>query len=118
MTPTALRGTSSGPLLSRGGLPSMARALSPALHVSREAEYAEIEAWYRDLLDRTLPPDDLAWEPVRIGPTWRYGEHGWDLPALSLGWGFLSWSSYWLTGKGGKPWTWTPEQTRFLLWYY
>jgi hypothetical protein len=96
----------------------MARALSPALHVSREAEYAEIEAWYRDLLDRTLPPDDLAWEPVRIGPTWQFTESGWLLPALSLGWGFLSWSSYWLTGKGGKPWTWTPEQTRFLLWYY
>lgn len=96
----------------------MARALSPALVVSRDAEYAEIERWYRDLLDRTLPPDELTWEPVRIGPTWNFTEAGWDLPEFTLGWGFLSWSSYWLTGNGGKSWTWTPEQTRFLLWYY
>lgn len=99
----------------------MARALSagPALHVSRDAEYAEIEAFYRDLLERTLPPDDLEWEPVRLGPTWQWEpDTGWHLPAATLGWGFLSWTSYWLTGKGGKPWIWTPEQTRFLLWLF
>lgn len=97
----------------------MARALSsgPALHVSRDADYAEIEKWYRDLLDRTTPPEDLAWEPVKIGPTWQYGEDGWLLPEATLGWGFLSWTGYWLRHKG-KPWCWTPEQTRFLLWYY
>lgn len=99
----------------------MARALNagPALHVSREAEYREIEAWYRDLLERTEPPRDLAWEPVKIGPTWQYDEDsGWLLPDLTLGWGFLSWTGFWLTGRGGKPWTWTPEQARFLLHYY
>jgi len=97
----------------------MARALSstPALHKSREAEYAEIEQWYRDLLADTPPPTDLEWEPVRIGPTWVW-DNGWVLPAASLGWGFLAWTGYWLTGKAGKPWKWTPEQTRFLLWYF
>jgi hypothetical protein len=97
----------------------MARALDagPALHLSREAEYREIEQWYRDLLERTAPPDDLQWEPIKIGPTWQY-DNGWLLPEATLGWGFLSWTGYWLTGRGGKPWTWTPEQARFLLHYY
>lgn len=90
----------------------------PALHVSRAAEYAEIETWYRDLLERTTPPADLVYEPVKIGPTWQYADGGWLLPEFTLGWGFLSWTGVWLRGKGGKPWTWTPEQTRFLLWYY
>jgi hypothetical protein len=96
---------------------ALARKSGPALHVSREAEYREIEQWYRDLLDRTTPPEDLAWEPVKIGPTWQY-DGGWLLPEASLGWGFLSWSGVWLTGRGGKPWKWTPEQARFLLHYY
>lgn len=97
----------------------MARALDvgPALHVSREAEYREIERWYRDLLERTTPPEDLQWEPIKVGPTWQWDD-GWVLPKATLGWGFLSWTGYWLTGRGGKPWTWTPEQTRFLLWYF
>lgn len=105
--------------LSRVGLLSMARALDagPALRISREREYAEIEQWYRDLLDKTPPPADLEWEPVRVGPTWQW-DNGWVLPRATLGWSFLSWTSYWLTGKGGKPWQWTPEQSRFLLWYY
>lgn len=98
----------------------MARALDsgPALHVSREREYAEIEQWYRDLLERTTPPSDLRWEPVRVGPTWQHDAGDWLLPEATLGWGFLSWTGRWLNGKAGKPWTWTPEQTRFLLWYY
>ena len=103
------------------GLRRMALALDqgPALHVSRTAEYAEIERWYRDLLDRKPPPDVVEWEPVRIGPTWRYeAPDGWFLPDGTLGWGFLSWTSYWLTGRGGKPWLWTAEQVRFLLWYF
>ena len=97
----------------------MARPLnaSPALHLSREIEYREIERWYVDMLDHTEPPAELQWEPVKVGPTWQ-SENGWTLPEATLGWGFLSWTGYWLNGKGGKPWTWTPEQTRFLLWYY
>lgn len=96
----------------------MARARSSAaLHASREAEYAEIERWYREFLASTLPPADLEWEPVKIGPTWQW-DNGWLLPEASLGWGFLAWCGYWLTGKGRKPWTFTAEQARFLLWYY
>lgn len=92
-------------------------SLSTAFVQSRDAEYAEIEAWYRDLLARTTPPENLEWNPVRVGPTWQWdGE--WLLPEATLGWGFLSWTGYWLRGKGSRPWAWTPEQARFLLWYY
>lgn len=98
----------------------MARAHSagPAFHESREADYRDIERHYRDLLTETLPPSDLAYEPVRTGPVWDWNlERGWLLPEFTLGWGFLSWTTYWLTFRG-KPWMWTPEQTRILLWYY
>jgi len=98
---------------------ALALDAGPALHKSREADYAEIERHYRDLLDRTVPPDDLLYEPVKVGPIWDWEpERGWLLPDATLGWGVLSWSSYWLTGKGGKPWLWTPEQTRIVLWFY
>ena len=95
----------------------MARARSgPALITSAEAELQEIKAWYRDLLERTLPPADLEWEPVKIGPTWQW-DNGWLLPEASLGWDFMAWCGYWLRGKKG-PWQFTPEQARFLLWYF
>ena len=95
----------------------MARSSGPAFIEDLDGDYRAIEQEYRDLLERTTPPADLAWEPVKIGPTWQY-EDGWLLPEATLGWGFLSWSTRHLTGKGGKPWWWTAEQTRFLLWYY
>jgi hypothetical protein len=94
----------------------MAIARNFSLIHSRDAELAEIECWYRDLLANTPPPVDLEWEPVRIGPTWQW-DGGWVLPDASLGWGFLAWCGYWLTGKG-KPWRFTPEQARFWLWYF
>lgn len=99
----------------------MARAHSagPALHLSREAEYRQIEGFYRERLEQAAPPTDLAYEPVRLGPVWDWTpERGWLLPEATLGWGVLSWSTYWLTGHGGKPWIWTNEQTRIVLWFY
>jgi len=99
----------------------VARALNsaPAFVPDRSADYRRIEQHYRDLLERTFPPADLPYEPIKVGPTWDWSpERGWLLPEASLGWGFLSWTSYWLTGKAGKPWLWTAEQARFLLWYY
>jgi hypothetical protein len=69
-------------------------------------------------LATTPPPSDLAWEPVRIGPTWQYDDvSGWLLPEASLGWDRMAWCGYWLRGRGGKPWTFTAEQARFILWY-
>lgn len=98
----------------------MARSSGPAFIQDFAADYRAIEQEYRDLLGRTLPPDDLAWEPVKVGHTWEWNPETerWYLPEATLGWGFLSWTTRHLTGKGGKPWWWTAEQTRFLLWYY
>lgn len=82
------------------------------------SEERQIVDWYVDLLDRTPPPTGLAWEPVRIGPTWQWGESGWHLPHASLGWGMLSWCGIWLRDGKGQPWQFTAEQARFLLWFY
>lgn len=95
---------------------AVARSAAPAFHRSDEAAYLEIEAWYADMLARTTPPSDLQWEPVRIGPTWQW-ENGWVLPEATLGWRVLAWCGMWLRGRKG-PWQFTPEQARFLLWYY
>ncbi|HEY9247673.1 MAG TPA: hypothetical protein VIO38_01000 [Rariglobus sp.] len=99
----------------------MARARdagSSLLLTSRTTEFAEIISWYEDLLDRAAPPAGLEWEPVKIGPTWQYAETGWLLPRFTLGWDVLAWCGVWLRGKGGKPWAFTAEQARFVLWFY
>ena len=95
----------------------MARSAGPAFIEDLASDYRAIEQEYRELLERTTPPTDLTWEPVKLGPTWQYDD-GWLLPEATLGWEFLSWTTYHLRGKARKHWWWTPEQTRFLLWYY
>jgi hypothetical protein len=60
---------------------------------------------------------------VAIGPTWRRGAAGgWDLPAFTLGWQVLGWTKKYLLQpdgpEAGAAWTFTPEQARFLLWWY
>lgn len=95
----------------------MARSLTAAQASAPDVDHAEIVAWYEDLLERTTPPTDLTWEPVKIGPTWQW-DNGWLLPELTLGWGVLAWCGVWLRDKNGSPWQFTPEQARFILWYY
>lgn len=85
--------------------------------VSHDDEYHEIVRWYEDRLASTPPPVDLEWDPVKIGPTWQW-DNGWLLPDLTLGWGVLAWCGKWLRDKHGQPWQFTPEQTRFILWYF
>lgn len=57
------------------------------------------------------------WEPIKIGPTWQY-DNGWVLPQFTLGWRVLAWCGTWLRDKTGKPWQFTAEQTRFVLWFF
>lgn len=68
------------------------------------------------------PAVDLdALEPIRIGPTWqRDSEHpsGWNLPKLTLGWQVVMWQAECLQFPDGRPWRYTPEQLRFVLWWY
>lgn len=95
----------------------VARSRTAAQSSAPNSEHAEIVAWYENLLTSTTPPTELTWEPVRIGPTWQW-DNGWLLPELSLGWNVLSWCGVWLRDKTGQPWQFTPEQARFILWYY
>jgi hypothetical protein len=95
---------------------SVARSLTAPVSTA-DAEFAEIIGWYEDLLERTYPPADLVWEPVKVGPTWQYDD-GWTLPEFTLGWRILAWCGVWLRDKHGKPWQFTPEQTRFILWFF
>lgn len=96
---------------------SVARSLAASQIRTADSDFAEIIAWYEDHLERARPPVDLVWEPVKIGPTWRY-DNGWVLPAYTLGWRVLAWCGLWLRGKFGRPWEFTPEQARFVLWYF
>lgn len=59
--------------------------------------------------------------PTYIGPTWAKNEDGsWYLPEHTLGWKIIGWCGEYLgsiTGEPG-PLRLTPEQMRFLLWWY
>lgn len=95
----------------------MARSLRAASQVKdSDREYREVIAWYEEQLARAAPPTDLAWEPVRIGPTWQY-DNGWVLPAVTLGWRNLAWAGLRLKAPTGGPWVYTLEQARFQLWH-
>ena len=59
--------------------------------------------------------------PVYIGPTWGRDEDGsWLLPKKTLGWQIAAWCNKYLLNPndGTKPWMFTPEQLRFVLWWY
>src|SRR3990167_8605460 len=61
-------------------------------------------------------------QPVAIGPTWHRNRTGFVLPKHTLGWQILGWTAdYLLQPDGpdaGRPWKFTDEQARFLLWWY
>ncbi|WP_231953669.1 terminase [Jonesia denitrificans] len=40
------------------------------------------------------------------------------MPDRTLGWEVLAWCGLWLKGKRDKPWQYTAEQARFILWFY
>lgn len=96
---------------------AVARSAGPALIKTAESEFAEIIRWYEEQLEDAVPPTDLEYEPVKIGPVWQW-DNGWVLPERSLGWRVLAWCGKWLRDKKGRPWQFTPEQTRFVLWFF
>lgn len=55
-----------------------------------------------------------------IGPTWVRGDDGeFILPARTLGWHVIAWVEENLTAfDGDGPFQFTPEQARFVLWFY
>lgn len=61
--------------------------------------------------------------PVSVGPTWRRDEDGnFMLPKHTLGWQILGWTADYLQHPdgpdAGKPWRFTDEQARFVLWWF
>ena len=93
----------------------MARSRAASQVPDKESDYRERIGWYENQLERATPPTGLEWEPVKIGPTWQY-ENGWVLPAVTLGWRNLAWTSLNLSAPKGGDWTYTLEQARFVLW--
>ncbi|MBB2956796.1 terminase [Pseudoclavibacter helvolus] len=93
------------------------RRSSLTLLTTAEDEFQQIITWYEGQLERAFPPADLQWEPIKLGPTWQWS-NGWVLPQHSLGWRILAWCGHWLRDRKGHPWQFTPEQTRFILWYF
>lgn len=80
----------------------------------------EIIRWYREELAK---PAKLPWarrklKPVALGPTWQVRRGKWVLPERTLGWDVLAWSGAWYQHEPGKPWRYTLEQARFVLWWY
>jgi hypothetical protein len=72
-----------------------------------------------DALEPSAENAAIYFPPSYIGPTWQKDEAGnWLLPEKTLGWEVLGWVAEWLTFSDGRPWMATPEQARFILWFY
>lgn len=73
----------------------------------------------KKLIDpETMDLDPQYYEPVKIGPTWAKNDDGsWYLPEHTLGWGIAEWCAKYLR-NAGRPWKFTLEQLRWLLWWY
>ena len=76
---------------------------------------------YRGLLDRPATPPWVSspWTPKLLGPTWQVGPDGrWLLPTRTIGWDVLGWCGTWLQHGRDKPWRFTLEQARWVLWWF
>lgn len=68
-----------------------------------------------DVLDYKFP----GWEHKVFGNTWKVTSDGdWYLPERTLGWQIVGWCSAYLRNDRDEPWVFTPEQLRFILWWY
>lgn len=76
--------------------------------------------WYREQLAEParVPWEGCRWQPVTVGPTWQIVDGRWALPDATIGWDVLGWCGTELQHGMGRPWRFTLEQARFLLWWY
>ena len=84
------------------------------VRVARSIKLRDDEHLTPELLDDIITPE-------HIGPTWAKNPDGsWLLPDKTLGWELAGWCSKWLLDPrdGITPWKFTPEQLRFVLWWY
>jgi len=70
-------------------------------------------------LSKNLGPRPV-FKPEYLGPVWRRNADGsFAMPEHTLGWQVIEWAMRWLRGADGSSgWKWTPEQARFVLWWY
>lgn len=86
----------------------------------------------------TAEVDANSLKPTYLGPTWAHEDGGfgptpcnaecaadphgltprWLLPEKTLGWQIAGWCAEYLLADDGGPWKFTPEQLRFILWWY
>ena len=75
-------------------------------------------------IDLVVDLEPECFEPIALGPTWMRNEDGgWVLPERTLGWQIIGWCAEYLlaetsTDEDPHPWRFTPEQMRFILWWY
>jgi len=72
---------------------------------------------------RARKASEPTFKPISFGPTWQRDEAGeWLLPERTLGWQILGWTADYLRqpdgDEAGRPWRYTDEQARFMLWWY
>lgn len=67
-----------------------------------------------------LTPEQIeALEPTYIGPTWQRTPLGTFVePKYTIGWDVIFWCEEYLNAMDGGRWQFTPEQARFILWWY
>jgi hypothetical protein len=57
--------------------------------------------------------------PKVLGPTWtREPDGSFIRPAFTLGWHVLLWTGTYLKHPNGRPWKYTNEQVRLILWWF
>lgn len=80
----------------------------------------EVVDWYREKLSEpaAFPWVGSKFPPSLVGPTWQVADGHWVLPDASIGWDVLGWCGTELQHGLGEPWRFTPEQARFVLWWY
>lgn len=92
-----------------------------AAEVRTGEDHGDVIAWYRNKLAEpaVFPWAGGPWSPTVVGPTWQTDvDGGWLLPDATLGWDALGWCGTELQHARGKPWRFTLEQARFILWWY
>lgn len=79
-------------------------------------EHGDVVRWYREKLGE--PAVLAAGDRVAVGPTWQIVDGHWWLPERTLGWDVLGFCGTELQHGPGQPWRFTPEQARFILWWF
>src|SRR5699024_7854869 len=98
----------------------------PATTEEEDAQVAHIDRYRNGLSGAARRAEKMArdvkidnWNHKVLGNTWKGNDEGTSyLAEKTRGWGVLGWCSSYLLNDKGEPWVFTPEQARFVLWWY